>query len=140
MTNFSRNSLLVLGQHLEHHRGMQQQFVTNQEHRLKVIIRTYHTLGQWLRDVHTQTCENHTDTLHDNRHTLEDGIKLIAKSMALRLIHGSEHTSDRLALGIRQIEVATMLRFAHPSITLTEFVAQLLVQGDFLRNSLFFCI
>ena len=53
MTNFARSSILILRQHLEHHRGMHQQLVTDQEHRLKIILRTYHAL--WQRLTHVQS-------------------------------------------------------------------------------------
>ena len=136
MTDFSRSGVLVLRQHLEHHCGMHQQFVTNQDHCLKVLLRTDHTLGKRLAHVHSESRENHPYALHNHRHTLENRIKLIAKSMALRLIHRSKHTRDGLALGVRQIEVATMLRFSHPTITLAQFATQLLVQSNLLRNSI----
>ena len=96
---------------------MHQQLVTDQKHRLKVIIRTDHALGKRFRDVQSESRENHTYALHNHRHTLEDGIKLIAKGMALCLIHGSEHTSDGFALGVCQIEEAAVFRLAHPTIT-----------------------
>ena len=47
MTDFSWSGVLIFRQHLEHHRGMHQQFVTNQKHRLKVLLRTYHSLRKW---------------------------------------------------------------------------------------------
>lgn len=133
MTDFSGSCVLVLRQHLKHHRRMHQQFVTNQNHRLKVILQTDYSLWQRFRDLQSESRENHTYALHSHRHTFEDRIKLIAKSMALRLVHGSEHTGDGFALGVRQIEVATMFRFSHPSITLAELAILLFFRFSLQR-------
>ena len=107
--------------------------MTDQYHRLKILIRTYHSLWQWFRYIQTQSCEDHTNTLHNHRHTLQSRDEHLTKLLTIGIILAAEHTFDGLTLSSREIEVALVLCYTHPQITLTQLARQTIIKHSLMR-------